>query len=70
MSTPVLPYITPELIQYLDKLYPDVFPSNSLSDRDLWIKAGQVNVVRHLKKVHHEQVLASLGGDITNVFRR
>lgn len=44
-----VPHISSELIEYLEKMYPDQVPLPSMGDRDIWIKVGQVEVVRKLK---------------------
>ncbi len=50
-----LPYIPPELVEYLEKLYPDASPRLDTPDRSIWWKAGEVSVVRHLRSVLEEQ---------------
>tara|TARA_R100000664_G_C2731493_1_gene121943 strand:+ start:541 stop:750 length:210 start_codon:yes stop_codon:yes gene_type:complete len=57
-----VPDLSSSLIKKLDELYPKRFPDLSWSDREIWFKAGQRNVVDFLKKVHDEQnetILAS-----------
>ena len=48
MASNTLPLITDELIQGLDNLYPHRHPDLSLSDREIWFKAGQRFVVDYL----------------------
>ena len=43
--------ISQELIDYLDKQFPDKSPDLKDSERQIWIKAGQVSVVSHLKMI-------------------
>jgi len=45
----MIPYIDPEIIKYLDELYPDRAPDLSMEEKLIWFAAGQVSVVRHLK---------------------
>jgi len=45
----MIPFIDPEIIRYLDKLYPDKSPDLSMEEKLIWFSAGQVSVVRHLK---------------------
>lgn len=45
----MIPYIDPEIIKYLDDLYPDKSPDLSMEEKLIWFSAGQVSVVRHLK---------------------
>ena len=44
----MLPPITDELIEALDVAYPNRHPDLSLSDREIWFKAGQRFVVDYL----------------------
>ena len=48
MASNTLPLITDDLIQGLDNLYPQRHPDLSLSDREIWYKAGQRFVVDYL----------------------
>lgn len=49
-----LPAISKELVEYLEKLYPNVVPSLKDEDRKIWYKAGQVSVVQTLKNMLEE----------------
>jgi len=46
----MIPYVEPEILQYLDELYPDKAPDLSMEEKLIWFTAGQVSVVRHLKE--------------------
>ena len=48
MSSEKLPVITDELIFALDQIFPHRHPDLSLSDREIWFKAGQRFVVDYL----------------------
>ena len=48
MASNTLPLITDDLIQALDSLYPQRHPDLSLSDREIWYRAGQRSVVDYL----------------------
>ena len=48
MASNTLPLITDDLIQALDDLYPQRHPDLSLSDREIWYRAGQRSVVDYL----------------------
>jgi hypothetical protein len=50
-----MPFVTDELLEYLQRLFPDAMPEPTISDRDLWIKRGEVGVVRHLTRLHKQQ---------------
>ncbi len=43
-----LPVITDELINSLDSVFPNKHPDLSLSDREIWYRAGQRFVVDYL----------------------
>ena len=43
-----LPQITDDLIQGLDEVFPNRHPDLSLSDREVWYRAGQRFVVDYL----------------------
>ena len=47
--------ISQELIDYLDKQFPDKSPDLSDDERKVWFKAGQSSVVSHLKKILNEK---------------
>ena len=48
MSSEKLPVITDELIFALDQIFPNRHPDLSLSDREIWFKAGQRSLVDYL----------------------
>ena len=50
------PYVSPELIAFLDKAYPNKCPSLGVPERQLWHDVGCRAVVEHLIKLHREQV--------------
>ena len=43
--------ISQELINYLEKQFPDKSPDLNDNERKIWFKAGQSSVVSHLKKI-------------------
>ena len=43
--------ISQELIDYLDKQFPNKSPDINDSDRQIWFKSGQSSVVSHLKQI-------------------
>ena len=57
-----LPPITDDLIQGLDEVFPNRHPDLSLSDREIWYRAGQRYVVDYLieqQKRQKETMLSS-----------
>ena len=49
------PIITDELIKALDVLFPDKAPDLSMTENEIWFKAGSVSVVRRLKEIKRRQ---------------
>ena len=47
--------ISQELINYLEKQFPDKCPDLNDNERKMWFKAGQSSVVSHLKKILNEK---------------
>lgn len=45
-----LPITVKELIEELDKFYPNQYPSLEMSDREVWFNAGRRDVVNTLLK--------------------
>tara|TARA_Y200000002_G_scaffold20298_1_gene15627 strand:- start:15775 stop:15996 length:222 start_codon:yes stop_codon:yes gene_type:complete len=50
-----LPIITDDLIQGLDEVFPNRHPDLSLTDREVWYKAGQRFVVDYLVEQQKRQ---------------
>lgn len=50
-----VPYISAELIEYLESICPDQSPALSTPDRNIWFNAGKADLTRHLRSVHEEQ---------------
>jgi hypothetical protein len=55
MSDQKKPYVSPELLAWLESNFPDRAPSPSSEVKDIWIAVGQVEVVRHLKRLAKDQ---------------
>jgi len=52
----VLPALSQELINKLDKLFPDKCAVLTDSDREIWLKVGQRKVVEFLQQTYDEQL--------------
>ena len=52
----VLPAISKDLIDKLDKLYPDKCPLLTDDDRMVWFKTGQRSVINYLRQIYDEQI--------------
>ena len=52
----VLPALTQDLINKLDKLFPDKCAVLTDSDREIWLKVGQRKVVEFLQQTYDEQL--------------
>lgn len=55
-----LPYVDKELIEWLERIYPDRTPSIEMPDREIWVQRGNVNVVLKLRDLYEEQIKNSL----------
>lgn len=50
------PFVSPELIAYLDTIHPDVMPSGPIEDiNGFHTKLGAILLIRHLKTLLEEQ---------------
>jgi hypothetical protein len=52
----VLPALSKDLIDKLDKLYPDKCPQLTDDDRMVWFKTGQRSVINYLRQIYDEQI--------------
>ena len=52
----VLPALSQELINKLDKLFPDKCPLLTDTDREIWFKVGQRSVINYLQQTYDEQL--------------
>ena len=52
----VLPALSKDLIDKLDKLYPDKCPQLTDDDRMVWFKTGQRSVINYLQQIYDEQL--------------
>jgi len=50
------PFISNELIEFLNQQYPERVPEPSWSERDIWIKVGERRLVRRLIQMHGDQI--------------
>jgi hypothetical protein len=50
MTKSKIPVITEEMIDYLDKLFPDKCADLKDTDKEIFHKSGQRSVVNHLKE--------------------
>lgn len=62
MDTPV-PHVSPELIHWLDKTYPNVLPTDTTVSLDeLRLLQGEQRIVRKLKGIYADQLEQQLLG--------
>tara|TARA_B110000046_G_scaffold124955_1_gene131450 strand:+ start:265 stop:453 length:189 start_codon:yes stop_codon:yes gene_type:complete len=47
--------LSKELLDYLDKQFPNQSPNLNDKEREVWFKSGQASVVKHLKQLLDEQ---------------
>ena len=52
----VLPALSQELINKLDKLFPDKCPLLTDDDREVWYKVGQRSVINYLQQTYDDQL--------------
>lgn len=50
-----IPPIDREIIAYLDWLYPEQTPNPDHSEREIWMRAGERRVVKHLQNILKKQ---------------
>jgi hypothetical protein len=63
MNIPHVPNIPLEVLEYLEAVYPDRFPSIDTPDRQMWAMAGKVELVAHLRSLFEEQNETILQGN-------
>jgi hypothetical protein len=52
----VLPALSQDLINKLDKLFPDKCPLLTDTEREVWYKVGQRSVINYLQQTYDEQL--------------
>lgn len=62
-----LPPIDQRLISHLEALYPDRAPNPGMVMEEVWFKAGQAAVVRHLSDLFERQQELNLGYELQGV---
>lgn len=60
--------IPKDLLEHLDKSYPDQHPKLSTPEREVWFKAGQRSVVNALLDMDRAQEEGQIEGSQHNVF--
>lgn len=55
MPTSEIPYISQDLMEFMEDLYPERCPDPQWSDREIWMRVGERRVVRALKRIFDEQ---------------
>jgi hypothetical protein len=50
-----LPIIDKSLVEYLERMYPDVSPELGHTEREIFFRRGAVDVVRTLRRIFEEQ---------------
>jgi hypothetical protein len=56
MDEIILPALSQDLINKLDKLFPDRCPLLTDSDREIWYKVGQRSVINYLQQTYDDQL--------------
>ena len=52
----MVPHIPNDLLEYLNKQYPERCPNVKQSERDIWRYVGARELVRHLNQLYDEQL--------------
>ena len=52
----VLPALSQDLINKLDKLFPDKGPLLTDTEREVWYKVGQRSVINYLQQTYDDQL--------------
>ena len=47
--------ISDKLIKYLEGKFPDKSPDLKDTEKEIWVKVGQISVVKHLKNLQEDQ---------------
>lgn len=55
MDSRKFPPIPPELLEELERLFPDTMPAASLSIDEIRVRQGEVKVIRFLRQKYEEQ---------------
>ena len=50
-----IPYIAPEIVEWLQKIFPLAPPNETDTDRQIWVSVGVQKIVKKLKQVSDEQ---------------
>ena len=53
-NTP-LPHIDRNLLVYLKEIHRAQVPTLGMLDREIWIEAGKISVIRHLEDIYKQQ---------------
>jgi hypothetical protein len=63
MDLPKIPLLSPELVEALNKRFPERCPDPKWSDREVWMAVGRRDVVRFLIEEARRQQSQSLKRD-------
>jgi hypothetical protein len=55
MADKRIPPVSRDLIEYLEKAFPERSPSINDSGRKIWMDAGKVDVIRHIRALYEKQ---------------
>jgi hypothetical protein len=57
------PLITKDLLEYLERIYPDKCPEPATPEREIWIAVGRATLVRHLRRLFIKQTATVVAED-------
>lgn len=57
------PQVSPELLAFLEQVFPDRAPDDGMTMEQVWLAAGAAKVVRKLRAMHAAQLAREAGED-------
>ena len=55
LQTEPFPYISLEIVESVERMFPNKCPSQNMSDRQVWISVGSAGVAQFLRTQYEEQ---------------
>lgn len=54
------PFVSQEILEYLERMFPNQCPHIDDTDRQIWAAVGARNVIEHLRSIHAAQLKENL----------
>ena len=55
IQTEPFPYIPLEIVEAVERMFPNRCPTQNMSDRQVWISVGSIGVARYLRSQYEAQ---------------